>query len=393
MRILYNPHAPLKNNETLLLRRGVLYTESLNARARRFTLINLFTNHRYDKTNLINRLIFKARWADEQLAEKYINTANTLLARAKAEAPLLSKYRFIRWIKGTPLVNIADLERRIAQARPKLHEPAARDTQTLRQKALDSLTLSLEEVRNTLLKAQMDCPEMEATHVSMLKKWIIVAEQRDRIIETYDREKKLRGEGFLFRYDPAGLYFHGERDLVGEQDPAIAIYKGLEDYAVIYKKICSDSDDRSDFFKNTFRGGNACFEGNHKEVIEWNDKRFGASYDLVIELDSKKSYFANLAALETVFEAHVFRRYFQFHHGLQYDEQWTSHRDIKAQYFNLGRATTTMKQYREKHANKEKLEAFIRGEKILPYKCSDSTLTEETLKDRLDSYYAIVFGE
>lgn len=403
MRILYNPHEPLKNDETILLRRGALYTESLNARARRFTLINLFTNHRYNKTTVITRLIFKARWADEQLAEKYINAADTLLARAKAEAPSLSKYRFVRWIKGTPLVNIADLEQRIANARNNRLDPEpqnelkpkkpALQKLTLveaRQRARDSLTLSKHETIAIMRRALQKCSAYDA-HYKVLKKWILVAENQENLIADYDRERiRTGGKGFLYLDRKSYLYFHGE---VPGQDPATQLYKGLEAYATIFERVESNEGHLKSFFKGTLSDKYACFDGSYRDLLGWHDRLINPSADLVLNIEPEKDKFQNIGELNRVFDAIVFRNYFQQEQHEHYAEYDDTHRAIREQYFDVGRRTAYMEHYRNVNASKNNFVKFIRDENYLPLQFSDILLTEENLKAEVDEYFMVCFGE
>lgn len=450
----YHPYERLKNTQTLLIKNGTLYCESINARKKRFTLINLFTNSRYDKSKVIAKLIEKAYnfQVKRPLSKLYLDDADVLLARAKAEAPMISKHRFIRWLKGTPLINIRSLEARIAQARidclpdlptikqqqpkPRLLQPVqpirfrynykpfipqvnkrppvapknpippakpnkpdeALKVQEARQKMLASLTLTQQEVVDILEQARKVCTATNFKHYEMLSKWIILAKTRDDVKNEYDRQKAVlhNGIGFLYMHVPANLYFHGERGWnksEKEQDPFISLCKGLEDYVKIYQKIQSTPKLLESFFKRTFRGFNACFEGNHSEVTEWAEQQFNKNADLVLDIDSKKDKYQNIGQLELVFNAHVFREFYKNEYYYDYDGSSEKAQNVRKQFFNIGNRTEQMKKFRDENTTKERFMTFIRNGKYLPLQFSDITLTEENLIEQIDDYYAVVFGE
>lgn len=395
MRILYVPNEPLKNDETLLYRRGLLFRENLNVRSRRFTLINLFTNHRYDKTRVINRLISEARWGDMLTAEKILNDADSLLARAKAEAPSLSKYRFVRWIKGKPLVNIADLEQRIADARKILPKPepikivfVPLDFQIARQKALDSLTLTKEKTIEFLEQAKKVCPP-NSNHEYVLTRWILVAKNQQKIIEGYDKKnderdpyEKQENPGFLYSDPISRVLFHGEQE---GQDPGVQMYKGLEAYALIFQKARQDDKLLKSFFESAL-STLPCFDGSYRALTEWADKTFNLNQDLIIDLSEKNTPYQNLGELHRAFEAHQFRAYFQKILYTTYDERNEVHLAEREKYYT-NKATLTMKKFQEENLTKEKLAAFIHAQNAFPIKCKDIEITADNFQELFDRYY------
>jgi hypothetical protein len=409
----YIPQNPLRADQTILFKLGQLGYEDLNVRKKRFTLINLFTNHRYNKNTVIARLVDKAyefeRRHLEDWAKQSLNDASTLLERAKLEAPTLSKYRFIRWLKGTPRINIADLEARINRARqimdfeapaPVQPQPAdpvpvkpkpplvvPYDLQQARQKALDSLTLTKQQTIDILKEAHKECPA-NTSHVEVLRKWISVAERQDEVIANYDRKKAKKGRGFLYSDPVAHIPFHGE---IEGQDPAIQIYKGLEAYALIYQRIGPDKGLKESFFKEGLSDYTPCFDGNYGILMDWARKNFNKSQDLVLNIDQNKNKFINLGELNRVFDAHQFRSYFVKHYYSEYEEFDEWQRRVHDQYFNIGKATSKMQKHREETTTQDNFVAFIREQKCLPLQCLDVTLTEENLEAEVKEYFEAVF--
>jgi hypothetical protein len=409
----YIPQNPLRADQTILFKLGQLCYEDLNVRKKRFTLINLFTNHRYNKNTVIARLVDKAyafeRQKREDWAKQSLNDASTLLERAKLEAPALSKYRFIRWLKGTPRINIADLEARINRARQNLDfeapapvQPQPADPvpvkpkppvvvplelQQARQKALDSLTLTKQQTIDILKEAHKECPA-NTSHAEVLRKWISVAERQDEVIDDYDRQKEKRGRGFLYSDPVTYIPFHGE---IEGQDPAIQIYKGLEAYALIYQRIGPDKDLKASFFNEGLSKYTPCFDGNYRILTDWAEKHFNRNQDLILNIDSSKDKTQNIGELNRLFDAHQFRAYFKNVREYDYDETYDQY--YYNQYFDLGKATPEMKKYRDENVTKEKLVAFIRDKGYLPLQFSDIQLTEENLEAEVNDYFAVVFGE
>lgn len=411
-RILFHIDQPLSPNEVLCLRKGLLHKEADHLRGRRFFLIRLFTNHRYDQNKILAHLFENAAKADQAAAKVYLDTAQTLIERAKIQNPLLSKYRIIRWLKGTPIVNCAFFEQKLKAARDlqgikpdaapqpaptpepakpaKPAEPAKADQPApVDAPAIPPLNkeYTKEETLALMREALAECPQNFA-HYRHLKKWIIVCENRETIIQEYQAAVKRVGYGHWYNERFSGYVLHGEL-----QDPIPVLRNGSEFYAMAYDSVRNDPEGKADFFANVFSGHNACYEGNYTTLKDWYAPRMHKNQDLILALEKDKDKYGNLGEMHRVFNASKFREYFKIYHDEEgeYNDLKEAHKKIYEEYFKQPNAF--MKDFQETVNTKANLLAFIREKKWLPTKCKDVELTEENIEEQINDYYEIVVGE
>jgi hypothetical protein len=408
-RVLFHINRPLAQNEVLCLRKGVLYKEESHLQGRRFFLIRLFTNHRYDQNKILAHLFERAAKVDQAAAQVYLDTADILIKRAEKQNPLLSKYRIIRWLKGTPVVNCALFEQKLKAARdlqgikpdaapkPALNpepnpnpEPVKPDQPApVDAPAIPPLNKEYTKAETLALmrEALAECPHNFA-HYRHLKKWIIVCENRETIIQEYLDAVKRVGRGHWYNERFSGYVLHGEL-----QDPIPVLRNGSEFYAMAYDSVRNDPEGKADFFANVFSGGNACYEGNYTTLKDWYAPRMHKNQDLILALENDKNKYVNLGEMHRVYNAYKFREYFKVYHDEdgEYNDLKDAHKKIYEEY--MKNPNPFMTDFKDSVDTKANLLDFIREKKWLPTKCNDLELTEENIEEQLNDYYEIVIGE